>query len=317
MCDSITRSTFAGSGSKVGHWLGDNNADWDHYRWTIAELQEFVALYQIPMVGSDICGYAGVTTDTLCSRWVFLGAFSPFFRDHQNMGESPHELYRTPMIAAAARAAIDIRYRLLDYAYTAMWTQTETGVPMLNPMFFEYPLDDNTVDLPYQFFWGSSIMVAPVTEENSTTVSVYMPNDLFYNFYTGAPVRGLGNTVTLTDIGYDTVPLYYKGGSIIPQRVASANTTMQLRQQDFEIVIAPDATGQASGTLYLDDGDSIEQPHTSVINFDYRGGEFSMTGKFDYDVGSVVISQITVLGEQVRKHAVNIKLTGEHQLRLN
>lgn len=317
MCDSITRSTFAGAGSKVGHWLGDNNADWDHYRWTIAELQEFVALYQIPMVGSDVCGYGGVTTDKLCSRWIFLGAFSPFFRDHQSLGTPPHEFYRTPMTAAAARVAIDIRYRLLDYAYTAMWTQAQTGAPMINPMFFEYPQDSNTVDLPYQFFWGSSIMVAPVTEENSTTVSVYMPNDLFYDFYIGVPVRGNGDTVTLNDIGYDTLPLYYKGGHIIPQRVVSANTTAQLRQQDFEIVIAPDTTGQASGTLYLDDGDSIEQPRISVVNFDYRGGEFSMTGKFRYDVGSVVISQITVLGEHVKKHPVNIKLTGEHHLQLN
>ncbi|KAJ5715258.1 alpha-glucosidase, partial [Penicillium malachiteum] len=313
----ITRSTFAGAGSKVGHWTGDNNADWDHYRWTIAELQEFTALYQIPMVGSDICGYAGVTTSPLCSRWVFLGAFSPFFRDHQGNDEPPHELYMTPMVAAAARAAIDIRYRLLDYAYTAFWTQTETGLPMLNPMFFEYPYDDSTADLPYQFFWGSDILVAPVTEENSTSVSFYMPKDLFYDFYTGAPVHGEGKTVTLNDIGYDTIPLYYKGGSIIPQRVKSAYTTAELREQDFEIVIAPDASGKASGTLYLDDGDSIEQPHTSVINFEYSGKQLSMTGKFDYDVGKVVISQVKVLGAKVETHAANVKLTGKHVWKLD
>lgn len=268
------------------------------------------------MVGSDVCGFAGITTDTLCSRWIFVGAFSPFFRNHQNIGTPPHEFYRNPTIAAAARAAIDIRYRLLDYSYTAMWTQTQTGEPMINPMFFEYPLDSNTVNLPYQFFWGSSILVAPVTDENSTSVSVYLPKDTFYDFYTGVTVHGNGENVNLTGIGFDTIPLYYKGGSIIPQRISSANTTTQLRKQDFEIVIAPDAHGKASGALYLDDGDSIEQPHTSEISFTYSGENFSMTGKFGYDPGDVVISQIRVLGDRPKNHTVHVKLTGDYHVHL-
>lgn len=282
------------------------------------------------MVGSDICGYDGNTTDNLCSRWVFLGAFSPFFRDHSDNQSPPHELYRTPQIAAAARAAIDIRYRLLDYAYTVLWTQTQTGAPMLNPMFFEYPADSNTADLQYQFFWGDSIMVAPVTDNDSTTVNVYFPKDQFYDFYTGAPVSGEGNTVTLTDVGFDTIPLYFKGGSIVPMRVRSANTTAELRQQDFVVVIAPDSHGDATGQLYLDDGESINQPHTSEIQFSYRGGHFSMTGKFDYDPGNVVISQITLLGAdgagkggsynsttKVATYKVNAKLTGKFEASLH
>lgn len=327
---SITRSTFAGAGRQVGHWLGDNFADWDHYRWTIAEIQEFAALFQLPMVGSDICGYAGVTNDNLCSRWVFLGAFSPFFRDHSDIASPPHELYRTPQVAAAARAAIDIRYRLLDYAYTAMWVQSETGSPMLTPLFFEYPSDINTASIQYQYFWGDSIMVAPVTDDNSTTVDVYFPADQFYDFYTGAPVTGKGSTVTLTNIGYDTIPLYYKGGSIIPQRVNSANTTTQLRQQNFVVVIAPGSDGTASGQLYLDDGESIDQPKTSQITFTYnKGGQFSMTGEFGYDVGNVYISQITLLGasnggrggsfdqaHKVATYKVNVKLTGSFHMNL-
>lgn len=301
----ITRSTFAGAGAHVGHWLGDNMADWDHYLWTIQELQEFAALFQVPMVGSDICGYGGFTNENLCSRWVWLGAFSPFFRDHQGWGTPPHELYYSPQVASASRAAIDVRYRLLDYAYTALYTQTQTGSPMLNPMFFMYPNDTNTATLPYQFFWGDALMAAPISEENSTSVNVYFPKDQFYDFYTGAPVQGTGSVVRLSNIDYNTMPLYFKGGNIVPMRTESAYTTTELRQKDFTLVIAKDASGNAAGSLYLDDGDSMVQKATSNINFTYNGktGHFQMDGTFGYNPGHVVIRKITVLGAtQAGKH---------------
>ncbi|KAK0932413.1 hypothetical protein LTR29_016016 [Friedmanniomyces endolithicus] len=292
----ITRSTFAGSGRQVGHWLGDNVADWAHYLISIAGILEFGALFQVPMVGSDVCGYAGVTNELLCARWATLGAFSSFYRNHEGSGEPPHEFYRYPIVAEAARNAIATRYQLLDYFYTAFYDQNHTGVPSVQPMFFVYPKDSNANALQYQYFYGPAIMVAPVTVENSTTTEIYMPDDVFYDYYTHETVRGTGHMVTLTDIAYTTIPLYYKGGSIVALRANSANTTTELRKQDFSIVIAPGLDGTASGNLYLDDGDSIDQPATTYIDFSYHNnGKFVMTGDFGYDTG-VLITSVVVLG---------------------
>ncbi|KAK5111910.1 hypothetical protein LTR62_004642 [Meristemomyces frigidus] len=329
----ITRSTFAGSGRQVGHWLGDNGADWAHYLISISEILEFGALFQVPMVGADVCGYAGITNELLCARWATLGAFSPFYRNHEESGSPPHEFYRWPLVAEAARNAIAIRYQLLDYIYTAFYNQNQTGTPTIQPMFFAYPEDPTANSLGHQYFYGPGILVAPVTEENSTTTQVYLPNDIFYDYYTHATVQGHGAWITLNDVAYTSIPLYYKSGSIVAQRASSANTTTELRKQDFAIMIAPSANGTATGNLYLDDGVSIEQPATSYITFTYDGKSLAITGSFGYEVG-VDITSVTLLGSAgsgngtsagvgaradgkvSRKIEMRIPLTGPHSIAL-
>lgn len=316
----ITRSTFAGSGRQVGHWLGDNGADWTHYLISIAGLLEFGALFQVPMVGSDVCGYAGGSNDLLCARWASLGAFSTFYRNHGEQGSPPHEFYRYPTAAQSAKNAIEIRYKLLDYIYTAFHHQNQTGTPTVQPMFFHYPKDPNCNALQYQYFYGPGLLVAPVTTENSTVGSVYLPNDLFYDYYTHEAIHGHGATLTLADVPYTSIPLYYKGGSIVAQRANSADTTTALRKQDFNIVIAPGFDGTATGHLYLDDGESLVQAATSVIRFEYCNGVFSMSGTFGYHPG-VCISSLTLLGggNQTAQSKVvnkNIPLTGAYEAHL-
>lgn len=307
----ITRSTFAGAGSKVGKWLGDNLSIWDHYRQQIQGMLDFNAIYQIPMVGSDVCGFGANTTEKLCARWAQVGAFNPFYRNHNGDTSIPQEFYQWPLVAEAAKKAIDIRYRLLDYFYTALYEQTQTGTPSLNPVFFKYPEDANTFGVELQFFFGHSLLVSPVTAENATDVDIYLPNDLFYDWYTLQKVEGKGASVHLSNVDFTTIPLHIKSGSVIPRRSEGALTTTALRKKPFDILVAPDRNGAAAGTLYLDDGVSLTQSKgTSQITFSYKKNKLEVSGKFDYQAEGNKVATITILGVSKAPKEVKVNKKG-------
>ncbi|OOF95272.1 glycoside hydrolase family 31 protein [Aspergillus carbonarius ITEM 5010] len=312
----ITRSTYAGAGAHVGHWLGDNLSDWVHYRISIAQIVAFASMFQIPMVGADVCGFGSNTTEELCARWASLGAFYTFYRDHNELGNIPQEFYRWPTVAESARKAIDIRYRLLDYIYTSLYRQSQTGEPFLQPLFYLYPEDSNTFANDLQFFYGDAILVSPVTNENSTSVDAYFPDDIFYDWYTGAVVRGRGASITLSNVNLTHIPIHIRGGNIVPVRSSSAMTTTELREKGFELIIAPGLDGTASGSLYLDDGDSLEPSVVTEIEFEYSNGVLRIQGEFALETPATV-EKCTLLGGSGRSGITqSFELTGSKEVKL-
>ena len=106
--------------------------------------------------------------------------------------------------------------------------------------------------------------VQPI-EENSTSVDVYYPNQL-YDLHTLAANHGVGAT-TLSNVNSTTTPVSIMGGAVLPLRAASAMTMTALRATDFELVVAPALDGTAKGALYLNDGVPIEQKSTTNVSF--------------------------------------------------
>ncbi|KAF2790304.1 glycoside hydrolase family 31 protein [Melanomma pulvis-pyrius CBS 109.77] len=297
----LTRSTFAGSGRKVTHWFGDNASTWDHYRTSIRQMLSWVAMHQMPLVGSDVCGFNQNTTEQLCSRWALLGAFQPFYRNHAEISANHQEFYQWPSTITAAKKAIDTRYKLLDYAYTALYYQTTTGAPMINPLFYLYPSDENTFGIQEQWFYGNALLISPVTTNNSETVTLYLPQDTFYDFWTHEKIQGEGANITVSNVTWTDIPVHIRGGTIIPLRENSANTTKNLRKEDIIVLVAPDADGKAEGRLYLDDGESIEQSEVSEVEFSWEAGKFTATGSFAYSGASgesVTVAKVVVLGQE-------------------
>ncbi|KAF2744056.1 glycoside hydrolase family 31 protein [Sporormia fimetaria CBS 119925] len=296
----LTRSTFAGSGRKAAHWFGDNASTWDHYRTSIRQMLAFVAMHQMPMVGSDICGFNYDANPTMCARWIMLGAFQPFYRNHAADNAINQEFYIWPETTKAAIKAIDLRYRLLDYAYTALWRQTQDGTPMINPLFFLYPNDNKTFGIQSQWFYGDALLISPVYDDDADYINAYLPNDIWYDLFDHSVVDSPGDNVRFEGVQLDEIAVHIRGGTIVPLRAKSGMTTTEVRKQPFEILIAPGRDGKAKGRLYVDDGESLEQNGVTDLEFEWDGSQFTITGEAGLrsETGEEVkIARVVLMGQ--------------------
>jgi alpha-glucosidase (family GH31 glycosyl hydrolase) len=207
------------------------------------------------MVGADICGFMGNTTMELCARWMQLGSFYPFSRNHNDKPSIPQEPY--VFGKAFVEMTVDllaVRYSLLNYYYTLFAQAHLFGGTVVKPLFFEFN-DPNLEDLDTQFMVGKSLLVSPILEEGARTRVAYFPGqDNWYDFYKGTFLTKGGATMSLY-APLNFIPVHIRGGTIIPKQFP-AMTTTELRQNPFEVLVALNATNYATGELILDDGDS-------------------------------------------------------------
>lgn len=177
----ISRSTFPGLGRYAGHWSGDVLSAWKDMALTIPDLLTF-SLYGIPLMGSDICGFNGNTTAALCQRWMQLGAFYPFSRNHNtDNGIDQDPVAFGQEVIDSSRTALQIRYSLLPYLYTLFWKAHTNGDTVARPLFFEFTNDTTTYGIDDQFLWGPAFMICPVLKE--VQFLFYLQEDFDYFFY--------------------------------------------------------------------------------------------------------------------------------------
>ncbi|TMW62648.1 hypothetical protein Poli38472_005266 [Pythium oligandrum] len=306
----LSRSTFPGSGAHAAHWTGDNAAQWNDLQWSVTTIQNF-GLFGIPMIGADICGFSGNSNMELCARWTALGAFYPFARNHNNFWSIPQETYVWPEVAAVGRKFIGMRYRLLPYLYTLGYQAHLSGTPIARPLFMEFPEDANThagIAIQRQFMLGSALLVTPVVFHAATSITGYVPAGTWYNLFDYSHLNSTGQDA-VWNVKLDDMPVYVRGGSIIPLHQAGAMTSEAARATPFDLLVALPSDGKASGQIYLDDGEDIEGVSKStVVEFRVESGKFtSKVGLNGYkDAKTKNVSKIVVLGVSSAPKSVTV-----------
>jgi alpha-glucosidase len=284
----LTRATYAG-GQRYGFtWTGDNSSKWSHLNLG-TQMVLNLGMSGISFVGDDVGGFDGSPQPDLLTRWIELGVFKALYRDHSTYGSKPQEVWvHGPEQETIRRRYIETRYRLLPYLYTLAEEASRTGLPLTRPVFLEFPEimapSAPAFDhLDTEFLLGPDLLVAPppIPDMLDDYAVMYPPGD-WYDFWTGQkmPPQPVGPTIvevaeaianpetapkfrgpTAIHPVLDTMPVYVRGGSILPMQPVIQNTD-ETPQGPLELRVYPGS--RCEGSIYLDDG------HT----FKYQQGEF-------------------------------------------
>lgn len=259
----LTRAAYAGADRYAATWTGDNTASWNHMRISIPQLMN-LGLSGYGFVGDDIGGFNGSPTPELLTRWMELGAFNPIYRNHATKGTR----FREPWVDGPEQEAIrkhyiETRYQLLPYIYTSMEETSRTGIPLMRPLFLEFP-DQSSVALNDQeFMFGQSLLVAPRVWPFVGEYTVTLPAGDWYDFWTGAKTGG-GKSLSMNP-GLDLLPVYVRAGSIVPEQPVVQDTD-ETPQGPLTLNVYPGPHCQ--GSLYADDGNTLAYQRGETLRID-------------------------------------------------
>lgn len=296
----LTRSFFAGSQKTAAMWTGDNMLKWEYLKLLIPMVINN-GLAGMPFGGADVGGFFGDPSPELLTRWYQVGVFYPFFRAHAHIDSRRREPWVPgEPFTGHIKDAIRLRYKLLPEFYTAFKAASETGTPILKPMFYDHAGNYHVQD---QFYLGNSgILVKPVTEPQQQSTTIVMPgNTVYYNFTNGIPS---GDPITdhiNIDTGLDTIPMVLEAGHIIYTKQRYRRSSRLMANDPYTMIVALDNNGNALGRLYIDDGESFDFVDGKFLDIVYRaailGSELTITSSNVHDgFDNKKIDKVIVLG---------------------
>lgn len=206
----FARSATVGGQKFPVHWGGDC---WSDYESMEESLRGGLSLTMsgFGYWSHDIGGFEQTSTPDVYKRWAAFGLFSSHSRLHGSTS------YRVPWVyddeaVDVVRFFTRLKHRLMPYIYRNAIETSKTGVPVMRSMVLEYTEDRNCAHLDKQYFFGDSLLVAPIFREDSMA-EFYLPEGTWTHFLTGQTYQG-GKWYE-EPCGYLSIPVFAKENSLI------------------------------------------------------------------------------------------------------
>lgn len=265
----LSRSGWAGVGRYAWCWTGDCESSWQSLRQTIPTTLG-MGLSGIPFSGPDIGGFSGSPTPELYLRWFQMAAFLPFFRTHSAFETPPREPWRfDEKTLEIIKKFLRIRYQLIPYLYTLAWESTQTGFPLIRPLFWVQESEPDFWSVDDEFLLGKDILVAPIVTEGATSRRVKIPNGKWFDYWTEE--KFIGPTEIEIPSFLDTIPVYIRASSILPLQV----------ERNLQLHVYPDDFGK--GLLFSDEGDGYGEWRLDEFSYLYENGKLVIRHQYSGD----------------------------------
>ncbi|MCR4959444.1 MAG: DUF5110 domain-containing protein [Prevotella sp.] len=274
----LSRSNFLGGHRYAATWTGDNLSSVDQMKLSVP-MSLTLGLSGQPFNGPDIGGFCENANADLLAQWTAMGVFFPFVRNHTIDGSVDQEPWAFDgAVLDACRTAIERRYMLMPYVYTAFREASIDGMPVMRPLFMADPKDRSLRSEDQAFLLGGDLMITPRWAGK-----------------VAQPHNGSWQIVNLTAVPAhrdDYQPeLRQRPGSIIPM-ANLAQSTAELRTDSLTLLVCLDTNGKACGQIYEDDGDG----------FSYREGNYLLS-RFDATLQKRQLTVTTAPAEGKRPQA--------------
>lgn len=264
-CPALSRGGGIGSQRYAIPWPGDTRCGID----ALAEDIWFMVsagLCGFALTSADLAGFearrgpedADLTSDelharmfddeNLCRRLCHCLLWMPVPRIHNNCDTIPKFPWNcSPKVQQLYHETLEERYRFTPYLYSYILDASLTGLPLLRPMVYEYPRDEDAIDATTQFMIGDCLLAAPVTEAGHQTRDVYLPEGVWFDWWTGDRYEGPTHVqVDAPMYALSGLPLFARAGAII----CNQDPTIQLNDEPPQrLWLQVYAEGQSEITL--------------------------------------------------------------------
>jgi alpha-glucosidase (family GH31 glycosyl hydrolase) len=211
----FARNVFDTGRKYAAVWNGDTRVNFAALGASVKNAIRSGAI-NFPMWGSDTGGYAGGTlTKELFARWFEFSAYSTMMEVKIGPNRTPWNNFDQELVAIV-RAQAAAHHDLIPYTRSAVFTATQTGMPVMRQLLFDFPTDTTLFNLGDQYLYGKYLLVAPVVTDGARSRSVYLPAGRWINYNDKRNIL-TGPTTITASAPLDTIPLFAKAGAIIPR----------------------------------------------------------------------------------------------------